>query len=346
MAYLDFSKIDENRRTYIFAALLLVLVYFFAGYYPFHLKPPANDGYINGALAGPDGEVQFRTPGIAYTEAAPSWLKDAISTSRFEVSLIIRTADQEQYGPARIFTVSSDRSHRNLTVGQWGSDLSVRIRTPFTSVNGKPPYSVKNVFTGPDWHQIDVRITPGSIVIHVDEDIAIIEATPEHPLEDWDPDFRIALGNELSGDNPWLGDIRKAVVRVGERSFDYLASGALSFPERFTLKNYHAWKLIPFADVHNLWASVQDWTINLLGFIPFGWLVIILRWPHPGVLLAIALSAGISVTIETGQLLIFSERYPSTQDVMMNTLGGALGAWLARRSMHQSNGIKDRLTVS
>lgn len=331
--------LGKNRRAYFFATQLLVIIYMVVGFYPFHLKAPPDNEQINGAIALPDQTVQFRAPGIAYTEGAPLWLQDAISTSRFEVSLEIRTADQDQYGPARIFTVSSNRFRRNLTIGQWETNLSVRIRTPYTDVNGIPAYSVKNVFADSDWHQIDVRVTLGVMVIRVDGDTRVVAAMPDRLLNNWDPDYRIALGNELSGDRPWLGEIRKAVVRIGDRSFDYLAAGALHFPERLTLKSSHVVKLVPFVDHQYKWAPVRDWTINLLGFVPFGWLVVMLRWSRPGVFLAIVLAAGVSITIEAGQLLIFAHRTPSTEDIIMNILGAALGAWLARRSMHQLNGV-------
>lgn len=333
----------RNRRTYFFAILVLVFIYLFAGFYPFHLSTRSSNEQVNGAIASPDGGIRFRAPGIACSEAAPSWLGDAISTSHFEVSLEIRSADQEQYGPARIFTVSLDRYHRNLTVGQWGSDLSVRIRTPYTSDDGKPAYLVKNVFAGTDWHRIDVRITSRNIEIRVDGDNTITATMRDRLLKNWDPDYRIALGNELSGDNPWLGEIRKAVVRVGNSSFDYLASGALRFPGRFTVKNYHAWEVVPFVDIHDISAAARDWAINLLGFVPFGWIVVMLHRPRSGILLAIILSAGISSTIEAGQLLFFSDRFPSTQDIIMNTLGGALGAWLAKRSTYQPKNVESCL---
>ena len=327
------AALNENRRWLFFAALLMVSAYFFAGFYPFHLKTPTNSQRENGAVMSADRVLEFPAPGIAYTEKVPPWLKDAISTSCFEVSLEVRSAELKQYGPARIFTVSSDRSHRNLTVGQWGPDLSVRIRTPYTSINGTPTYLIENVFADPYWHRINVSIKPATIEIRVDGDILVNAAMPAHPLEDWDPDFRVALGNELSGDNPWVGDVKKAVVRVVESSFDYLAPAALRIPERFTLKDYHAWNLTPFVDAPDIGAAVQDWVVNLLGFVPFGWLVVVLRWPRPGIVTTIVLSAGISTTIEVGQLLVFSGRYPSTQDIIMNVLGGALGAWLARRKL-------------
>ena len=329
----------NNRRAYLFAAQLLVLVYLVAGFYPFHLKNPSVNDQINGAIRSPDQGVQFRTPGIAFTEEAPLWLQDAISTSRFEVSLEIRTADQDQYGPARIFTVSSGRNRRNITIGQWETNLSVRIRTPYTSLNGTPAYTVKNIFADLDWHQVDVRVTSGFIEIRVDGDTTAVAALPDSLMDNWDPDYRIAIGNELSGDRPWRGDIRKAVVHIGDRSFDYLDTDALHFPERLTSKSGYVAKLVPFVDLQYAWLAVRDWTINLLGFVPFGWLVVMLRRPHSGIFLAIMLSAGLSTTIEAGQLLVFADRFPSTEDIIMNTLGAALGAWLARRSMLQSNGF-------
>ena len=118
-----------------------------------------------------------------------------------------------------------------------------------------------------------------------------------------------------------------------------MAAGALRFPEQFTLKNYHALKVVPFIDVQYVSVAMRDWTVKLLGFVPFGWLVVMLRRPHSGIFLAIMLSAGLSTTIEAGQLLVFADRFPSTEDIIMNTLGAALGAWLARRSILQNNGF-------
>ena len=77
--------------------------------------------------------------------------------------------------------------------------------------------------------------------------------------------------------------------------------------------------------------AMRDWTVNLLGFVPFGWLVVRWRCQRPGIFLATVLAAGISTTIEVGQLLIFNDRVPSTEDILMNTLGAALGAGLPGR---------------
>jgi len=328
-----------TRWTYLLGALFLALIYLAVGFYPFHVKTFANHEQTNGAVPLSNGGIQFPTPGIAYTEEAPAWLREAIATSQLDISLEIRTTNHEQVGPARIFTLSSDRSHRNLTIGQWGPNLSVRIRTPDTSDNGSPPYAVKNVFTDSNWHKIDIRITPRDIEANVDGHTSRIAEISDKALKDWDDNFRVGLGNELSGDYPWLGEIRKAVVRVGDQSVDYLVPEELLYPERFTIKNYHAWKIIPFTDAPNISSALRDWTINLVGFVPFGWLVAKSRQPRQGISLAIVLSATVSFIIELGQLLIFNDRYPSTADVIMNMFGGSVGAWIATRSALWANDV-------
>jgi VanZ family protein len=76
-------------------------------------------------------------------------------------------------------------------------------------------------------------------------------------------------------------------------------------------------------------ATLMDWAINFLGFVPFGWLVGMLRRPRSGIILATFLAAVMSVTIEASQLLFLADRSPSTVDLLLNTLGASVGAWIA-----------------
>ncbi|HED18413.1 MAG TPA: hypothetical protein ENI74_02790 [Gammaproteobacteria bacterium] len=322
---------NKNKRAYFLAAQLSVVIYLLAGFYPFQSKTSCEYEIHNGVIAEPDQPLRFRSPGIAYTEKVPVWLSRAIRTSSFELSLDVRTADQAQKGLARIFTVSHNRSRIDIVVGQWASNLNVRIRNPYTRFEGPPTYIIKHVFDDPDWHQIDVIITSEALKIRVDGKVSVTVPMPDRPLERWDADYRLALGNEFFGDRPWLGDIRKAVVRVDGRSYDYLVPGALRYPDKLPVKSSQVAKLVPFVDTDFSRSALLDWTINLLGFVPFGWLVVMARRPRPGFVLAIAFSAGISLTIEAGQLLFFAHRVPSIDDFILNILGAALGAWLTER---------------
>ncbi|WP_088240893.1 hypothetical protein [Calothrix rhizosoleniae] len=52
------------------------------------------------------------------------------------------TAQISQTGPARIISISKDHDQRNLTLGQDGSDLVLRLRTPIMGNNGTNPQMV------------------------------------------------------------------------------------------------------------------------------------------------------------------------------------------------------------
>jgi VanZ family protein len=209
------------------------------------------------------------------------------------------------------------------------------MRHCLTSLNGSPNYVIKDVFTNTDWHHIRIHITSSSLKVHINGNTIFTAPLPYQHLQSWDSSYRLALGNELTGDRPWLGDIRKAVIHVGENIFDYLAYDALEVPHTYVVMHSRVLKdrnviLLPFFNNRNYRASLEDWEINFINFVPFGWLLVLFRSPRPGLLFAIVLTAAVSATIEVAQLLFTVDRIPSTEDFILNTLGGAIGAWLAQ----------------
>lgn len=73
--------------------------------------------------------------------------------------------------------------------------------------------------------------------------------------------------------------------------------------------------------------NMFDYMINLFGFIPYGLVIFYLNSGRSW-MFATSLCLGLSLTIETGQLLVFTDRVPSLVDLALNTLGGMFGAWL------------------
>lgn len=74
------------------------------------------------------------------TESAVKELSDRIQeSSQFSIRLSVATAELEQFGPARIVSISEDPFLRNLTIGQDASDLILRYRSPLTGENGTEP---------------------------------------------------------------------------------------------------------------------------------------------------------------------------------------------------------------
>ena len=62
---------------------------------------------------------------------------------------------------------------------------------------------------------------------------------------------------------------------------------------------------------------------NVVMFVPFGVLVPLVAGWRPGVVVGVG--AAFSAAIELSQLVFFPERVATVQDVVMNTLGAALG---------------------
>jgi VanZ family protein len=317
------------RRVYLLSLFLLVIFYCFVAFFPFKLAPETPGNQHNGAELTAEKVLHFHSPGFAYTESPPSWLNKAIAIADFQLSLEVRASIPQQYGPARIFTLSANHSLRNVTVGQHGSSLIIRVRTQRSTLNGTPEYWIEKVFSKPGWHRIEILINASTLEIHAGDDFLLIELVQDQPFEVWDSSYRLALGNEFSGRRPWLGEIRQAVVRVGGQSFDYLLPGALQIERSYRVAAAKELSFVPFVNRRFTNTSIMDWVINFVGFIPFGWLLGMLRRPGSGILLATLLAATLSATFEAGQLLFLAGRFPAIEDLIMNTLGGFAGAWIA-----------------
>lgn len=325
-----FSRASLSRA----AAVLVLALYLAIGLHPYHFSLPRVGIAENTAAVLPDGTLQLRPPGpaIARTREPPPWLASAIATSHLDLVLRIRPASPEQYGPARILTVSFDRRRRNLTLGQQGRDLIVRLRTPQTDWNGIPQIQVKDVFGQRRWHDLAVSVRPGRLTIEVDDQIVHEHPLPPHPLAGWDRSYRLALGNELNNSAGWLGEIAAATVSTPALSVDYIPSSILEIP-RSVFVAKPAPKLIPLRQLDR-----EDAIINVLGFIPLGFFAGFGAGSVPGsrrrVMLPFLFIVTASLTIE-GLQFFTQTRQPSVDDLIMNTLGGGAGLlagrWIAGR---------------
>jgi hypothetical protein len=86
----------------------------------------------------PNGIEIFR-PAILKSPAAGTKLVEAFTeTQEFSIEMWIKPGNTLQDGPARIVSFSDDSSGRNFTLGQIGSNIEFRIRTPITGRNGTP----------------------------------------------------------------------------------------------------------------------------------------------------------------------------------------------------------------
>jgi VanZ family protein len=213
-------------------------------------------------------------------------------------------------------------------VGQQGVDLVVRLRRSEESFNGTPEFIVSNVFTDLGRHVLDISVKPGKLAISVDGTNRLTEKLPDDAFDTWVRDYRLAMGNEITFDRPWLGTIHQAMIDVKDKRVDYLVPGTLAIPETYYLQPHpDRMSLVPFYQEYYSVSIIQDWIVNFIGFVPLGLLVVLLYPNWSNVRRAAIICLGVSLVIETMQLYL-PWRHPAIEDLILNMLGGACGAWL------------------
>ena len=259
--------------------------------YPFRWSPPrwVENGAKKTALGW-----QFPAPGLVHAQA------DFPDPMR--IVLRVKPARTDQHGPARIFTISRDNSLRNVTLAQDDTDLILRLRSAVSSRNGQPQVHIPGVFQDTEWKRIELILAGREVSVLVEGRRVHHRVYGSPPRDTWEDDFKMALGNELTGGRPWLGEI------------DY--AGELTRPDRYW-EMQHSPRLMPFRVLHG-----RDLLLNFFGFVPLGILLAWIGWTSASVYFT---TTGLSVLIEIIQLGM-ANRFSSTTDVLLNGLGALAGA--------------------
>ncbi len=214
-----------------------------------------------------------------------------------------RSLLSHQEGPARIFSISADQRIRNLMVGQQGADLVVRLRTPRTTRNGTPAYQVEDVFDAPEEREVQVAIEGDHVQITIDGRVCVQDTLPPNSLRDWDTCFPVVLGNEVTGDRPWIGEITQAEVHVGRLTVDCLQPRALYLPAHYWAGKYiQGWCYLHLNNLDSVF--LFDALQNLLGFLPLGFSIAWIRRARMPVLAAAVASGVVSLAIECADRIL------------------------------------------
>lgn len=308
---------------------LAVLAIAVASLFPFTPDPPRMVG--NRLLREDDGTLTFVPPSRARTDAPPTWLPAAIAGDRVGVVLEARSDDPGQDGPARLLTVSRDFYAADLQVGQAAEDLVVRLRRPGSGDAGDPWYEVEGVFGDRAWHRIEVDVVPGRFTIRVDGILRMDEPLPPDALAGWDPDMRLALGDEVIGERGWSGALREASVTVDDARVDYLAAGALEVPDR--------WWQLPGRLREPVVLDAVEVVSSVAHALAFGVLGALAVWSRPrrGVLGVAGGALAFALALLVAKVGV-DGRHPALHDVAVQTAGAVVGAWWGRHRLRRAAG--------
>ena len=152
-------------------------------------------------------------PTIIRSDKPAKKIIDSVKRSgAITVEAWIQTAKLGQAGPARVLTISSSPNERNLTLGQDGTKIEVRLRTSRTSNNGIPATATASrALNTKLTHVVYTRDRGGRTRIFLNGR-QNKSGKVSGDLKKWNGNYRLALGDELSGGRSWLGTYRLVAI--------------------------------------------------------------------------------------------------------------------------------------
>ncbi len=163
------------------------------------------------------GSLEIRKGTMIRSENSPEGLISAVKRSgEITIEAWLHPANATQDGPARIVTLSRNTTERNFTLGQEKNLFDVRLRTSRSSNNGIPSTGTPaRSLAARLTHVVFTRDRAGRTAIYLNGKRSANQTVAGN-LANWNNGFALALGNELSGERPWLGTFH--LVAIYDRS--------------------------------------------------------------------------------------------------------------------------------
>lgn len=316
-----------STRGVCLAALLGVgLVLIVIAYFPFQWDPPRM--VSNDVTRIADGSLQFGEMNRARTTGTPDWLADARTSGIVEIDLEMKPEASQEKSPASIMMLAKNFWHTDFAIGQDHSALLVWLRRPGSDLNGGPAFTVGGALRPGRWNRVELRLHGDDFRIDVNGTRRLTQQFPPDSLRRWGAG-QVALGGEVHGGVPWQGMIRQAEIRTKGHAVDYARPGALSIPARYL---YFPDRVAPFQPLGR--RALVTLVLHWLSFIPVGLLIVLARTPPVRPVPAALLAAGFAVALAAGKFL-FDGRHAEATDLVAQTAGALLGAWLAWQWAHR-----------
>lgn len=158
--------------------------------------------------------IEFQTPGLLRSVSLPLGFYERLTSGNgLTIVAWLTTAGLSQGGPARIVSYSQDPFFRNFTLGQENDDLIFRLRTTKTDLNGTTPeVTVPETFVPGKRQHILMTYDYSHYRFYVDGQLRKSERAPGGTFSNWDPDHRLLIGNEQTGNRPWIGSVERIMI--------------------------------------------------------------------------------------------------------------------------------------
>ncbi len=285
---------------------------FMVGLWPFDFGIRRTENHVRW-LQGQEG-IRIPPGGMVRTEMPPRNLYQAMTEANaLTIETVIRTDHHRQGGPARIVSYSMGTRACNFTLGQEKDSLVFRLRTGKSDVNGLPSVNVPGVFVTDEPLHIAATYDGSSARLYVNGRLLKEQSYMGGDLQNWNDSCFLVLGNEITGNRPWQGEIHclalydrtlgngeifrhYSMVRRGGRPLNRAEPGLLAlytFEEgkgKYLFDKSRAGgssplyippefrvsnTVFPMSPFHDVmgYLDLRDLLVNILGFLPLAVLV-------------------------------------------------------------------------
>ena len=356
-----------NHRQAGVLCLVLTAVFLIAGWWPFKTFPRNHVSWL------PDRHgLAFGRPGVAYDpDPLPAPVADSSGNHvpGFTVEVSLEAALEPGDSFPHIVTIHDGRTPSIFVIGQWQSDLLVRVPVP-----GKPNRTREagiNALRKGEPHVVVISGDSKSTAFYLDGRLSRRRTDFKLPLDA--VRGQLILGNAASGKRAWSGSLfgiaifnraldakdvaahqavwtrgavhelanepgLSALYSFAEGAGQYVSDHSPSQHRLFIPSEYVVLDKTVLGNSRSVlprdWRAAKDIVLNLVGFVPFGFLTFIYyrgtstgRWLRTLTVATLA-GAALSLVIEVGQVWL-PTRDSSLLDLALNTAGSGIGAVLA-----------------
>ncbi len=359
------------RKKWGFLCLAIVFGILFATLWPFNLFPRNRVRWLS------------QTPGISFADSAS--IAIANDPLRFDtldgpcsVELLLRPRDVHADGP--ILSVYDANRGKQFAVRQWTDGLLVNHNIDSPGGLRRQKFDVDHAFASETLILVTISSGENGTTVYLNGKHA--SAFPHFFMTRQDLSGQLTLGNSASDYEQWRGQVRGLAVysrwispteaasdyqdwlnssqspsldravarydfseRTGPIARNQVAGGPdLTIPGIFRIPAKRALKF-PQEEYRENGGYRKDFVVNVIGFMPFGFLFygycMVTRNSRSAIFYAVLAGALFSFSIEVLQIFI-PRRGSGWSDVISNTLGSLLGALLALAWCKWRNAPKER----
>lgn len=362
----------KRNRTKLLFGLSLVILF---GILVFGLRSKGFHSLNNVNWITDKPGIRFGSYGMAYMDLSNREIERVVSKSdSFSIEITIKPEPFNQEGFNFILVFHDGKDSKQLLVGQYRSSLIIMNGDDYSNRKRTKRIAVNQVFQNPKEIFLDITTGQEGTKVYIDGRLINGKKDLKLEIPNEGETSRLIVGNSVYGNNFWRGDIfglafyrHKLTDEEVKLHFnDWLTKRTFSFANQYKpsllylfdekkgemaidhANGNHELKIPtrmlilekrilspPWIDLKLNKSFIQDFVINLVGFIPLGFILSATFIQFGGILkkrvilITVALCFAISLIIEVAQGWMPS-RSSQILDLMLNTSGALIGSMAYR----------------